>query len=318
MPPTPRIDVVVVTWNHNSALERCLAALAASDRETFEFHRIVVVDNASAPPCRVTSRPPLPPVTLLTNTDNLGFAVACNQGAADSRADYILFLNPDTEISPTAIASAIRHLEDSAAASTAIVGLPLEDRAAVRQATCGRFPSATNVFTQTSGLSRLAPRRFTGMRMTDWDHRDTRLVDYVSGACLFVRRPVFEQLGGFDERLTVYLEDADLSLRARHLSLSTCFVATGSVMHIGGWSTGRNRSLRLAHAWRSLLTYGWKHLGWFDAGLVTLTVLVVAPAARLGQAVMHRSGKEVLAACAGYARFWRLVTRDLVGSTRQA
>jgi GT2 family glycosyltransferase len=310
----PRLDVVIVTWNHNRAVERCLTALARAASGHYQLDRLVVVDNASRPAYRATPVAGLPSVTVLTNARNRGFAAACNQGASGSKAEYLLFLNPDAEVGSDTIAAVLRHLEEDD--HTAIAGPPLEDAHGVRQATCGRFLSAANVLTQTSGLSRLGPTWFSGTRMSEWDHRDTRLVDYVSGACLFVRRSVFEQLDGFDERLTVYLEDVDLSLRARQRGWDTCFVSTDPVAHVGGWSAGRDRGWRLAHAWRSLIVYGRKHLGGVDATLVLLTVLIVAPAARLGQAAVHRSLNEALTACSGYLTLWRLLARDLVSPAR--
>jgi len=175
------------------------------------------------------------------------------------------------------------------------------------QATCGRSLTLFRVFNQVTGLSSIGTPWFPGIRMTPRDHQTARIADWVSGAGLFVRRDVFDELGGFDERFFLYLEDADLALRARGLGWSARFIVADPIVHASGWETGRHRPWRLAHSWRSLLVYAWKHFRWIEALTATALVMGVAPLARLGLALLHRSGREMLAACVGYAWLWRLL-----------
>jgi N-acetylglucosaminyl-diphospho-decaprenol L-rhamnosyltransferase len=252
----PRLDVVIVNRNGGPRLERCLASLTRASRSNFELDRVVVVDNASQPAFAPKgSEPWCAGLTLvvISNTENVGFAAACNQGAFGSRADYVLFLNPDTQVEEDALAAAIDAMESDADGwpCTGIVGLPLVDTRGERQATCGHFPNATRIFNQVTGLTLLAPARFHGCRMMEWDHADTRQVDYVSGACLMIRRRLFDDLHGFDARFKLYLEDADLALRARRLGWDAMFLAGPEVFHESGWHTGTDRRLRLAHASRA-------------------------------------------------------------------
>lgn len=317
----PRLDVVIVNWNSGARLDRCLASLAAASRDGFTLHRIVIVDNASdepiAPYAETLARDYDLPIFIIRNASNRGFAPACLQGAAGSRADYLLFLNPDTRVDASALSAAVAALESPRYRATGILGLPLVDEDGAHQPTCGRFLTVGRMFNQITGLTLLAPRAFPGCRMTDWDHLDTRTVDFVSGACLLVRRPLYEQLGGFDPRFIVYLEDADLALRARRLGWDTVFLAGPPVYHEGGWGTGTARSLRLAHAWRSLLAYGIKHFRPFSACAATAMVLAVAPIARAGEAMLHRSPRELVDACLGYGRLWALVIADLASAGRR-
>jgi GT2 family glycosyltransferase len=307
----PTLDVVIVTWNHGELLTRCLSSLAAGRRLNHDLDRVVVVDNGSASPGGCTRHPGLPRVRFVHNPVNRGFAAGCNQGGLRSRADYLLFLNPDTVVEADALDKAVEVLEDPSAASTGLLGLQIVDDRGRPQATCGRFPTPLNILWQVSGLSLLAPARFRGMRLTDWAHRESRLVDYASAAALLVRRVLFEHLGGFDERFFVYLEDVDLSLRARQLGWRTHYAAGAAVMHTDGWSRGQDRAWRLAQGWLSLLQYGWKHLGGGGTIAVALTIFLVAPAARLAQAAVHGSGRDARAALIGYAFLWSLLARRL-------
>jgi GT2 family glycosyltransferase len=308
----PTVDVVIVTWNSEESLPHCLASLAASSRIRFTFDRIVIVDNASSVAIRPGTYDRLPAIMLIANDSNRGFATACNQGAAGSQADYLLFINPDAIVAPEALDRAVAAFDDPARRDVAAIGLQLVDAGGEPQATCGRFLTFRAVFNQLTGLSLASPRRFRGFRMTDWDHRETRDVDYVSAACTLLRRPVFAELGGFDEGFTVYLEDADFALRARRAGWQSRFLADASVCHEGGWSTGRDRAVRLAHAWRSLLVYSRKHFNLPRAVTLGLVTLTLAPLARLGEAAMHASGREVVDALAGYARLYGLLARDLL------
>ena len=311
MPSLPSLDIIIVCWNHHATIGRCLRSLAEHRVEGVRVARVVVVDNGSAPPIAFTDETRLPGLEVIGNAGNRGFAAACNQGAAASSADYLLFLNPDTRLTPGVITRAIRALEQPSGCRTGILGVRLVDEHGVVQATCGRFPGAANVFAQTTGLSRLAPRLFPGMRMTEWPHDDTRDVSFVSGACLFARRPLFDALGGFDERLFVYLEDADLALRAAERGWRTRFVADLAVVHADGWSSGRDRARRLALSWRSQIVYGWKHVGIAGALAVTGTILLVAPLTRFADAVWRRCPKDLLAAGPACVLLWGMLAREL-------
>jgi N-acetylglucosaminyl-diphospho-decaprenol L-rhamnosyltransferase len=309
--PLRRLDVVIVSWNNGASVGRCLDSLAAAATPGFAYDRIVIVDNASDIPFEADEYPGLPPLTMICNTRNVGFAEGCVQGAAESRADYLLFLNPDTSVSRDALAAAVTAMETKAYERTAILGVPLVDEEGVTQATCGRFLTVTRIFNQLSGLSMFFPRWCPGFRMTDWDHTETRQVDYVSGACMLIRREVWDTLGGFDSRFVVYLEDADLALRAQRLGWDSVFLVGPPVYHEGGWGTGRSRGVRLFHAWRSLLAYGWKHFNVAAACAVAAMVFALAPGARIAQALVHRSGRQVAEAIVGYGRLWRTVPREI-------
>jgi len=311
MPDVPSLDIIIVCWNHRATIGRCLRSVADSSTEGVRIARVVVVDNGSTPPLALADDGRLPGVEVVRNRGNRGFAAACNQGAASSSADYLLFLNPDTHLTRGVITGAIRLLEQPDERGTGILGPRLVDENGVVQATCGRFPGAANIFAQTTGLSRLAPRLFPGMRMTEWSHDDTRDVNFVSGACLFVRRPLFDALGGFDERLFVYLEDADLALRAAGRGWRTRFVTDLAVVHADGWSSGRDRARRLALSWRSQMVYGWKHASMAGALAVSGTILLLAPLTRLAGAVWRRCPKDFLASGPACVLLWGMLAREL-------
>lgn len=307
------VDVIIVNWDHEDMLPVCLGSLSRSIQSNYRINRIVIVDNSPSPRFTPERYEGLPEVSVVPTAANLGFAAGCNLGARDSEADYLLFLNPDTQVGPRSIASAVGVLDDPAFARVGLLGPLVIDKVGNRKSTCTRFPTVRRVFNRVIGLSLLAPRWFPGM-WTDPQPTGVRVrtVDCVSGACLFARRRLFERIGGFDERLFLYYEDADLSLRALRLGWLTAFLDDDPIVHESGWTRGDDRAWRLAHSWRSLMTYAWKFFDPVRAACVTAIVLVLAPVARLGQSAWHRSPREAGAALGAYVWLWYLLAQDVI------
>lgn len=103
------------------------------------------------------------------------------------------------------------------------------------------------------------PRKFPSHFMQDFDHCSSREVDHVIGAFFLVRRSVFEQLKGFDERYFVYLEDLDFSLRARKAGWKTYYLADATAYHKGGGTSEQVKAHRLFYSLRSRMIYGFRH-----------------------------------------------------------
>ncbi|KQT50006.1 glycosyl transferase [Methylobacterium sp. Leaf456] len=251
------LDVVIVNWNAGDQLAACLSSLAACDDAA--ALRVVVVDNASTDGSAQKLEREGLHVTVLRNAQNLGFARACNQGATLGSAEAILFLNPDTEVSRDGIGEARAVLE--ADSRTGIVGARLVDEAGHTHRTCARTPTGFSLVAHTLFLDRLLPGRVPPHFRLDWDHADTRAVDAVMGAFLMIRRPLFERLGGFDERFFVYWEDADLCTRTGEAGFSVCHAARAVIRHRGQGTTAAVKDRRLFYFLRAQALYGQKHHG---------------------------------------------------------
>src|SRR4051794_26360852 len=194
------IHVVIVNWNSGSQLKECLQSFSAvaSDAVTV---RLTVVDNASADgSCDGLEGTTRTPPALIRNAQNRGFGAACNQGAAGSDADFILFLNPDTQLAPGSFELPARYLASPHHQSVGIVGIQLADATGQVARNTARAPTPRSMIGHSLGLDRLGLAAFPRHFDEDWAHDETRTVDQVMGAFFFVRREVFEALGGFDER----------------------------------------------------------------------------------------------------------------------
>ncbi len=306
------VDIVIVNWNAGPQLEECVQSIFAheGDPVTGALASVTVVDNASndgsAEFCRTDPR-----VRLVEPGRNLGFGTACNLGAGRGRADYVLFLNPDTRLLRPTLWSVVSFLEEPASAGIGVCGVRLVDENGKTWRHCSRFPTPAMFLALSAGLSKLLPRMFPPLEMVDFDHCHDAQVPHVMGAFYFIRRRVFEQIGGFDEQFFVYHEDMDLSLRVARAGYSTYYLASPAIFHrTAGTTSGGVRATALFYLLESRLLYARKHFSPTGRMLVTMGVLVVEPVRRLLQALLAGSSGNARETMKAITRVWiALVSR---------
>jgi len=299
------VEIVVVNWNSGAQLRRCLDSMQQASREGLELARVVVVDNASSDGSAERLDFPDLPLEVIRNTSNRGFAAGCNQGVRGSRADYLLFLNPDTALERNSVAAPIAFLERPENAHIGICGVRLVDEGGRVSRSCARFPTPGHLAGRCVGLDRLFPRLFPDHFLSEWDHGESRVVDQVMGAFFLVRRGVFALLGGFDARFFVYFEELDFSYRAQQAGFSSYFLATTQAMHRGGGCSEQVKAVRLFYALRSRILYSYKHFGWVPATGVLLATLLGEPFSRVMLAAAHGSLREMRETLRAYGMLWR-------------
>ena len=253
-----RVSVIIVTHNSLPLLDGCLSCVRAATHNL--DHEIVVVDNHSHDSSLSCVRNCFPDAKIVTNRSNLGFAAACNQGAALATGEFLLFLNPDVEVDEDGIRnlSAVFAERDRIGWATA----RLRNPDGTFQPSCRRFPSIRNLlFSRGSFLSRLAGRRRQADHRTYTlpDYSQTTIVDAVAGAMAMIRRDVFGQIGWFDERFFMYLEDTDLSLRLAKAGYANVFVPEAGGVHHWRMGSSSRRVTRNWHHHRSVWKFFCKH-----------------------------------------------------------
>ena len=273
-----RLDIVIVNWNAGTRLARCLDSIKKAGCEALS--RVVVVDNNSSDGSLDGLERIGLPLEVIRNADNRGFATACNQGAAAVTAPYILFLNPDTELFSDSLSIPLAFMEAKENQHVGICGIQLLDEGHRVSRTCARFPTLGRIAMAAAGLNRFTPFRAAGVHMGDWDHLQTRSVDHVIGAFFFLRRALFESLGGFDERFFVYLEDLDFSYRARQAGWESVYLTEARAFHEGGGTSRQVKARRLFFSLRSRILYMAKHFGSATALLGLLLTCGCEPISR--------------------------------------
>lgn len=268
------IDVIIVNWNSGSQLRECIDSL-------LQFHsgvvsKVIIVDNNSsdnsleqlkAIKCHNFS------LHIIKNAKNIGFAAACNQGAALSASEHLLFLNPDTQIFENSLSIPLAYMGSQNNSATGIIGIQLLDESGIVARSCARFPALSHYFASALGFDKKFPRY--GLFMNEWEHDETRCVDHVIGAFFFVRRCVFDALKGFDENFFVYLEDLDFSLRAKDSGWCAVYLSEAQAYHAGGGCSRQIKAIRLFYSLRSRLIYGIKHFGILKLSLLFLLTLTL-------------------------------------------
>jgi N-acetylglucosaminyl-diphospho-decaprenol L-rhamnosyltransferase len=306
---TKSVHIVIVNWNTGDELRVCLASIAATAPHGPLVERVTIVDNASSDGSADRLDDVPLPLGVVRNSWNAGFAAACNQGAADSTADYLLFLNPDTRLPPNTLGTVMAFMESEHAATVGICGVQILESDGRPGLACARFPTLRVLFGKMVGLDHLLPQLFPSHHLTSAELRHSQPVDQVIGAFYFVRRELFTELGGFDERYFIYFEEVDFSLRARHAGRSTYFLKDAVAYHVGNVSSDQVPDIRLYHSLRSRILFAYKHWPRLHASLLVALTLTVELLARLARAAWRRSVSEILTTLSAYG----MLVRDLLG-----
>jgi len=230
------VDVVVVAYNSRDHLRACVEPLAgAADIEVF------VADNAC--PQRSPEVIADLPVRVVDVGHNAGFAAGCNAGAREGSSDAVLFLNPDARIESGGLRRLTAVLEEDE--TCAVVGPHVVGDHGETQFSMRRAPSLRRAFSEALFLHHPFPRgRWTTDIVRDGYDR-IQSPAWVSGSVLLVRRRVFEELGGFNERFFMYSEDTDLCIRARERGLTVRYEPGVTARHTGGASAPAPRQAQL-------------------------------------------------------------------------
>ena len=250
-----QLSIVIVTYNSIDHVHACLAALARHPPHL--DHEIVVVDNASRDGTGAAVRQGWPAVRVIDAGANTGFACGSNLGIRQSSGDLILLLNPDTEVRPGAIdtlAAALELDRDAAVAGPRLIGSQGRP-----ELSFGAMISPLAELRQ-KALVHGSRRGIPGMRgWVDRLTRQRRAVDWVSGACLLVRRADAEAVGLLDERYFMYAEDVDFCAAIRARGRKVLFTPAAEVVHVRGQSVASMAETTEAAYRRSQLAFYAKH-----------------------------------------------------------
>jgi GT2 family glycosyltransferase len=209
-----RASAIVVAYNSRAYLQLCLQSILDDLGPDDE---LIVVDNGSTDGSAELMEAQFPAVRLI-RAENVGYAGGNNRGAAVARGEYLVFLNPDTVVQPGALAALLAPF-----AARPEIGLTTACIMHLHQ------PDVINTCGNTMHYTGLTYCRGAGQPRARY--AGSAEVDAVSGAAFAIRRDVFKQLGGFDERFFMYVEDTDLSWRARMAGYRCLYVADAMISH---------------------------------------------------------------------------------------
>jgi GT2 family glycosyltransferase len=248
------LSTIIVNYKSRIPLLDCVASLQV-DAAGYE-HETVVVDNDPAGGTLEELARRFPKVRGIANAENVGFARAVNQGLAATTGTFVMIVNPDCFIERGSIAALIGYLRAHPRAG--VVGPRMIGRDGKLQYSARSFPDHhTFLFNRYSLLSRLFPRNRHTRRylLTDWDHASVRAVDWLSGACLLVRRTAIDEVGPMDEAYFMFNEDVDWCRRMHQGGWGVVYVPEALMHHDIGASRRRVSAKVIVERHRGMIHY---------------------------------------------------------------
>lgn len=272
------VSVIIVSWRVKELLRSCLASVF---KQTNNIKiEVIVIDNASDDGTLEMVTQEYPQVHLIVNNNNAGFAKANNQGIRKSNGNYILLLNPDTEITDSAIEKTfefMKNQKDAGIAGCRIYYPNGSDQKSVR-----RFPTVGSMSLVLLKLHHVIKfsnvlREYFGEYI---DYSKTQAVDQVMGAYFFIRSEVIEKIGLLDEGFYIWFEEVDFCYRASREGWKTYYHSESKIIHHHGQSFKQVLSFNKQRIFnKSLMRYARKHfstIGYWLIAFLTIPSLVIS------------------------------------------
>lgn len=310
--PAPTLSIIIVNWRSKDFVRDCLFSI----RETCAglSLEIVVVDGASFDGCAEMLASEFPEVQFVQSHENIGFGQCNNLGFSHTSGDFILLLNPDTELQPAALQLLLSEIQSRPGA--ALVAPKLLNSDGSLQTSCVQaLPTPLNQALDSEFLRKIFPNSKLWGVGEAFASTEPVVVQAVSGACMLIRREIYDQLGGFSPEYFMYGEDMDLCYRIRRMDLDIVHVPAAIVMHHGsGSSTKQVNHFSTVLIRSTQYTYMRSNHGQMSAslyrilqmGVAMIRLLIVAPAwisinPRHREAARRTSGKwtHILKWCLG-------------------
>lgn len=265
------LSIIIISWNVSKLLQDCLTSIE-------QYHgslqvETIVIDSASSDDSTAMVEASFPDVTLLAQTENIGFVRGNNLGFENANGRHILLLNPDTRVHPHALQNMVAYLNNHP--EVGVVGPHTLNGDGTHQSTRRRFPSFWTAIFESTWLQPFAPERLLNdFYVRDLPDDGTFEVDWVQGSALMARRDVYEKIGGFDTAYTMYFEEQDWCRRAKQAGWQIVYMGDTFITHYGGGSASQVSIRRHVHFQHSKLRYHRKFDG-VVAALVLRAVLIL-------------------------------------------
>ncbi|MBP9719239.1 MAG: glycosyltransferase family 2 protein [Candidatus Levybacteria bacterium] len=246
-----KLSIIILSYNTEKLTLTCLFSLVKYYKKelTEKTFEIIVVDNNSSDTSveSIKSSSISSFVTVVVSKENLGFSKGINLGATYATGEQLLFLNSDTECEDDGLMNMMVYKEEHT--QIGIMGGRLKNPDGSYQASAGVFYTLPRVFLLLAGAERFGKLRYNPKKIEK--------VDWVSGAMLIVDRTLFRELGGFDEKLFMYMEDMELCFRVKKMGKEVVFYPECTIQHLSHGSS--NRGFAIIQIYRGMIYFYKKH-----------------------------------------------------------
>jgi GT2 family glycosyltransferase len=250
----PEVSAIIVSWKTRELLAGCLESLRSYGAEA-DGLEVLVVDNGSNDGTAEMVARDWPAARLIVNAENVGYTRANNQAIRESRGRFLLLINADALLTPGCLKVMLERMATDPRVGAVGPRLVYGDGRWQRW-TAGRAPSLTAALGHYFFLERLFPNIPTchGMFLGH-DVQHAMTADWVSSACMLVRRAATDQVGLMDERFFVYMDDVDLCQRLRNGGWTVWYCPAAQAVHFMGQATKRQTGTVSPAALRSYNRY---------------------------------------------------------------
>jgi GT2 family glycosyltransferase len=261
------LSIIIVNWNTKDLLCQCIDSLAKTLKKIDA--EILVVDNGSTDGSVRAVQEKFPGIRLIENPINMGFARANNQAISLSSGEYLLLLNPDTQVKDEAIPQMLSFMD--AHAKAGLAGAQLLNADGSKQNSIANFPSLATELLNKSFLRWLFPDKFPGK---ETDYPDPLEVDSVIGACMMVRRKAVEQVGLLDEKFFLFFEETDWCYRMKKAGREIYHIPRAEILHFQGKSAEVEKGKARVEYYRSRYHYFRKNRGSFQSSVLFIGLII--------------------------------------------
>ena len=240
------LSIIILNYNTKDLTIECIDSLVDQYKQELDNGQfeVILVDNASTDgSLEAFKKLKTKNLKLIESKENLGFSKGCNLGAKNAAGEYLLFLNSDTEIKDQGFVKMLDYIKKNE--TVGILGGALKNENGTSQSSAGKFYNLFNLFLMLIGLERLGFLRESP--------KLTKKVDWVSGACLMIKRKIFEKIGGFEKELFMYGEDMELCFKAGKKGFATYFYPEITLFHKERGSS--NRTFAIVHIYKAVLFF---------------------------------------------------------------
>jgi len=257
----PLISIIIVNFNTKDLLEQCLRSIYANSCNY--LYEIIVVDNASRDDSLEMLKQQFPTVYAIDNKQNLGFSKANNFGIEKAKGKYVLLLNSDTIVLENTLNHLFEFLENNK--NITAVGPKLLNYDKTIQRSWFDFPNPLKTFSNLTGLSFYIVKLknslflklfFSGRKKPAFMINaipEAREMDYLTLACLLIRKDMLNKIGNLDEQIFFYHEDCELGYRFRASQMKTYYLPAATIIHLGGSSSQKNILMSFEQFYLNLL-----------------------------------------------------------------
>lgn len=259
------VSIIILTYNSSKYIKGLLDSIISGYKKSITDGKleIIIADNASTDATKSLVEEHKEFVHFLDNGGNLGFAKGINNACKKAKGEFLLFINPDAQITGGDLFLMVDEFKDE---KVGVVGGRINKKEGGRELSCGKTYNWLNILLLSCGLEEKLGVRFAPEK--------EQKVDHVSGGFFAIRRSIFEKLRGFDEHYFMYVEDADLCFRVKKNGYTVLFSPKAVIQHVGQGSS--NRVFAVVNIYKGLLYFQKEHMGSLSYLFVKLVLFLKA------------------------------------------